>query len=118
MIRANHAMRRQFLPLQRIACRYRGVGSPFDPELEPCTSAELATHYASKRAGVPVFVDPNERPTTASGDTVLGTPWVASVRRQRSRGVQVRATCARLLMCFSLMSLTAVRRRQPLRRDA
>ena len=73
--------------LQRIACRYRGNGSPFDPNIQPCSTAELTTYYASLEAqasgqlprSVP-FVDPSARPTDAQGSPLRGHKWVQRFR--------------------------------------
>lgn len=76
--------------MQRVACRYRGVGSPFSPQLVPCSAEELAAHY-SKITKIPLktvpasgysFVDPYTRPVDAKSSHIVGTAWSQRVWRE------------------------------------
>lgn len=72
--------------LQRVACRYRGVGSPFAARYTPCTAEELTTYYekitkeprppsAPGGTRTPSFVDPYARPLDSKGAPILGSAW-------------------------------------------
>lgn len=78
---------RRQLHLQRVACRYRGVGSPFAAELAPCTTEELTAYYTkiTKASDPPSFVDPASRPTDRKGRAKLGSAWSHSVKHERNK---------------------------------